>query len=126
MSNTANVLAAKLRRVPLSIEVTKALNPYVTSINKDIATAGVTANNSMSGMVWGAKKGRRDLNINALAFERKYCTLCGRTGHQADDVCYAMKNDKGEVVRVAPSFTACAIGKTKNSRRLFHPQSFAH
>ena len=104
--------------------MTKSLNPYVTSINKDIATAGVTTSNSTSNTTPWVKRGRRDLNINALTFNKKYCTLCGRNGHQADEVCYAMKNDKGEVVRVVPSFTACEICKTKNRRRLYHPQEY--
>ena len=123
VSNTANVLAAKLKRAPLFVELTKALNPYMTSINRDIATAGVSTNNSSPGMLW-AKRGRRDLNINALTSERKYCTLCGKVGHQADDVCYAMRNDKGDIVRVVPSFTPCAICEKKNSQRLFHPQEY--
>ena len=101
---------------PLFIEVTKSLNPYVTSINKDIATYCSQSHNSQSKPTPWVKRGRSGLNISAITSTRKYCTLCGKTGHQADDVCYSMKNDRGEIVRVVPSFTACEICKTKKQQ----------
>lgn len=53
----------------------------------------------------------------------KYCTLCGRTGHTAQDICFRMKTDLGKVVSVIPSYSPCKSCLQKNNVKLYHPQS---
>ena len=53
-----------------------------------------------------------------------YCTLCGRTGHQASDGCFAMKNDAGECQMVIPTFDPCNLCEERLGKRLFHPLSY--
>ena len=51
----------------------------------------------------------------------KYCTLCGRTGHTAQDICFKMRSDTGKVISVIPSYSPCKNCLQKNNVKLYHP-----
>lgn len=57
--------------------------------------------------------------------QKKYCSLCGRTGsHVAADGCFKMKNDKGERVTVIPTLHPCSMCETAANKQLFHPEKY--
>ena len=55
----------------------------------------------------------------------KYCTLCGKSGtHSASDLCYSMRDDKGNVREVIPTYKPCDRCIQVRKKELFHPSQF--
>ena len=67
-----------------------------------------------------SKTGSHDMSMD----KKKYCTLCGRNGHTAKDLCYKMRLDNNKIISVVPSYTPCPTCLEKNNVRLFHPVKY--
>jgi hypothetical protein len=78
-------------------------------------------NNSNGRYQYGSKN-RNDLGIGGKLF----CQLCGKNNHKPSSVCYAMRDDRGNVQIVNPSTGSCSICKQETGQTLFHPEEFCH
>ena len=67
---------------------------------------------------------KRESTAERQKGQSKQCTLCGRSGHTANDICYKMRTNTNKLVTVIPSYTPCKICLERANTRLFHPEQY--
>ena len=69
--------------------------------------------------------GKNKLFSQTLSNGRRLsCSLCGQQSHEASDGCFAMRDDRGVLQYVVPTFDSCDRCEKVLSKKLHHPPQF--